>query len=82
MSLVVPTWILLNIKTKYAKLVLYKRLTFEQHFTINKIFIKWMINTLCNMFSFNFDKMFLVCGSYTSALQKEKDSNLGLGGSS
>jgi hypothetical protein len=34
------------------------------------------------MFSFNFDKMFLVCGSYTSALQKEKDSNLGLGGSS
>jgi hypothetical protein len=75
MSFVVPTLILLNVKTQYVKLVLYKKYI-EQHFTINKFFIKWMINTLCNMFSFNFEKMFLVCGSYMSVLQKKRTSAL------
>jgi len=49
-----------------------KDINIEQHFGMKRFFIKFMINTLCNMFPPNFGRKFLVCGSYMSALEKQK----------
>jgi hypothetical protein len=49
-----------------------KDINIEQHFGMKRFFIKFMINTLCNMFPPNFGRKFLVCGSYMSALGKKK----------
>jgi hypothetical protein len=57
-----------------------KDINLEQHFGMKRFFIKFMINTLCNMFPPNFGRNSLVCGSYMRALEK-KIFELGLGDS-
>ncbi len=67
----------------FAKSMLHnvlKDIDIEQHFGMKRFFIKFMINTLCNMFPSNFRRNPLVCGSYMRALEK-KNFDLRLGDS-
>jgi hypothetical protein len=44
----------------------------ERHYKNKIFFIKWMINTLCNMFPSKFGEKYQVCGGHMSVFGEKK----------
>jgi hypothetical protein len=49
-----------------------QNINIEQQFIIYNIFIKWMVNTLCHMFLFNFGKLCLIMWKLHECFAKGK----------